>query len=310
MDKTQAKMSYCWVILIGILFALFPIGLPSFPMQKQSPTLIAQAKTKSQKKGKAVTGWTKQDIVDLAVSPDDKYISYAVITGESSGTIYRKKANGTGKAVPITQNVFPNCPTYSPDSSYLVYTNYNDNGYLYRKNANDSSDGSAINNISSLDPSYSPDGEHLIYLAYVNGEDVLYKKDSGNKSRGEQIASPEAFYPKYTPDGRYIIYVNTEDGWKLYRKDANDNSDGGAINSLESRFPSISPDGKNIAYENNGNIYIKKFNDKSNGKRILKSSKKNSFYRPRYSANGRKLFYVVNNGSGSKEKYRIYFLKL
>jgi Tol biopolymer transport system component len=54
-------------------------------------------------------------------------------------------------------------PTYSPDGQYIVYVNNNDGDKLYRKNANDNSNGTVITSEKSLFPKYSPDGNYIIY---------------------------------------------------------------------------------------------------------------------------------------------------
>jgi Tol biopolymer transport system component len=61
---------------------------------------------------------------------------------------------------------------YSPDGKYIIYTNYSDGGKLYRKNANDTSNGEPITSQKSMSPTFSPDGK---YIVYKNAQYHLHK---------------------------------------------------------------------------------------------------------------------------------------
>ena len=119
--------------------------------------------------------------------------------------------------------------------TYIYYDNASDSDKIYKKNANDWSDGSAIISDANSTPfALSPDWNYLVYSNSTKWFH-LYKKNTSDSLIWTQITSATyAEYPSYSSDWNYIFYVNGSDGYKIYKKNANDWSDGSVYFDTES----------------------------------------------------------------------------
>ncbi len=154
-------------------------------------------------------------------------------------------------------------------SDYIIYTNWNDSNKLYRKNIDDSSNGTGITSNEAFYPSYSPDGNYIIYSNWSDAP--IYRKNANDNSNGTAINSVVSYNAVYSPDWQYIIYANNNDWDKLYRKNANDTWNWTAINSVSTYAPVYSPDWNYIIYTNQNDwwkLYRKNANDTWNGTAI------------------------------------------
>lgn len=117
-------------------------------------------------------------------------------------------------------------PKYSLDGKYIYYENISDGTKLYKKSANDSSNGVAVGSFALNTNKFdiSPDGKSIVYENHADGERI-YKKSADDNLDGSAITTGGGWgYVSYSPDGKYIIY-----GMDMKRKLASDSLDGVSI---------------------------------------------------------------------------------
>ena len=219
---------------------------------------------------------------------DGDYIIYSNIDSTPARRLYKKSSSDSTDWTAITWQDSRNL-TISPDWEFIWYHNYQwGTNYLYRKNADDTANGtqmvtgwsvpdyspswteivyildaswrikkkdstdssgwSDINSEISATPIWSPDGNSIVYRR--NSDNYLCKKSSTDTANWSAITSVSSYEPNYSPDWTYIVYRNVSDNNYLYRKSATDTSNWTAINSVSSRTPFYSPDGNYIVYIN------------------------------------------------------------
>ncbi len=115
--------------------------------------------------------------------------------GVFSGSRYLFKKDGiTSGAGSIVSGANDHGPVaYSPDGAYIYYANLGSTGpigKIYKKNANDSSSGSAITTTAgtNFQPCVTPDGNYVVYANNQDG-DKLYKKSATDALAGSAITS-------------------------------------------------------------------------------------------------------------------------
>lgn len=109
-------------------------------------------------------------------------------------------------------------PAYSPDCTSIVYQNWSDWSKLYKKNAFDLSNWTAINSLSSSHPLYSKDWNYILY-SWTSG--YIYKKSAFDTSNWTAINSNLSTFLNYY-EGDYIVYTNLTDWSKTYIKNINE----------------------------------------------------------------------------------------
>ena len=146
---------------------------------------------------------------------------------------------------------------------------------------------------------YSPDGSALAYTSNRAGAFDLYLKKSGERG-DHRLATAEGFIAltDWSRDGRFIVYFDRTpatggDIWYI--------ADGGSPRPfLKTQFYEsqavLSPDGRWIAYESDQSgrdeIYVQPFPAGGTAYRVSVEEG----YVPRWSSDGRELFFVTSNG--------------
>ena len=152
-------------------------------------------------------------------------------------------------------------------SEYIIYSNSADSNKIYRKNANDTTNWTAITISNGIFSSYSPDWQYIIYTK-PSDSNKIYRKNANDTSDWTAITSVGWLNSIYSPDWQYIIYSNSADSNKIYRKNANDTTNWAAITSVGWWYYwglRYSPDWQYIVYAwSDLKIYRKNANDTTN----------------------------------------------
>ena len=150
-------------------------------------------------------------------------------------------------------------------------------------------------------PVWSPDGSEIVYTSNRDGLPDLYVKNVAGSQRDRLLAKTNAGVPtSWTSDGRYIIYWDRtpDTGMDLWLVSSHDQSAPRSL--LRTRFNeadgAVSHDSRWLAYSSTDSgrdeVYVQPF--LREGPRYQVSSSGGTA--PRWSADGRELFYVTAGG--------------
>lgn len=155
-------------------------------------------------------------------SPDGRELAYT-LEGERTGTILRKRADGSGAAVTIAApSAFFWPSSWSPDGRTLAGTTANgDIGLLPTTGATEPE--WVVNTpFNEADGALSPDGRFLAYSSTESGRSEIYVRQLPPGAGRWQISTNGGGHPRWTRGGREIVYrtprgitsvaVDTSDG--------------------------------------------------------------------------------------------------
>jgi Tol biopolymer transport system component/DNA-binding winged helix-turn-helix (wHTH) protein len=154
------------------------------------------------------------DVTSAAISPDGKYVVYALASqGRQSLWIRQTSASASARLVPPSEDSI-GAVTFAPDGSSVYYTT---SAGVYRlpvlggeprRVADGTVSGIAV----------SPDGRNLAYMRREPdaGESVLFVAgaDGSGERRLAARKRPESFYagPSWSPDGKFLAVVTQGHG--------------------------------------------------------------------------------------------------
>jgi serine/threonine-protein kinase len=157
-------------------------------------------------------------------------------------------------------------------------------------------------------PIWHPDGKHIVYQSTSNGTFSLYWIRSDGAGEPQRLqASPNNLYPtSFSPDGRRVAYHQVyarpgDDLWTLPLDMADPDHPKPGQPELflrtpaDNQWPVFSPDGRWIAYRSSESgtqqIYVRPFPGPG-GKWLISEGPGTV---PRWSPNGRELFYITRD---------------
>jgi hypothetical protein len=155
-------------------------------------------------------------------------------------------------------------------------------------------------------PIWSPNGREVIYSSLQAGVFQLFRKDPASGLPAVQLttSATHKMAMEWSRDGRYAFYVDrgpvtNEDVWAL-RLDGESAPFAVVSGPGVETNPALSPDGKWLAFENAGSgrpeIYVQRFVDPFvPGSRAEAQISTQGGSRPRWSSDGRELFFVGLN---------------
>ncbi len=152
------------------------------------------------------------------------------------------------------------------------------------------------------EPVYSPDGKRIAFISDRNGREEIYLVASGGAEDPQRITDLDVLKQGivWSPDSKSVAFTTTDD--KLYAYDSASkklqmlaSSKYGAVNG-----PAWSPDGKWIAYSKpdqtrNTDIFLI---PAAGGQERKVTFDSYSERQPRFSADGKKLYYTLSEGGG------------
>jgi len=206
---------------------------------------------------------------------------------------------------------------------YIYYMNYADWNKIYKKNADDNSNWSAITTIAPSNSNWlriSPDWNYLLYCSSVSPYYIMKITLSSPDNWVSINSKGCGGWLDISPDWNYVLYSDRTTPYYMYKKNFNDTWNWSAITSqaVNSGPFSINSSQTKILYNSGLNIYEKNFNDTWNWSLKVSSNavepnysedwyiyyrKVSDGYIYKKSASDTSAWTVVNSNSSSNVRY-------
>jgi len=176
------------------------------------------------------------DAVQVAISPDGKYILSLVRTNGLASLLLRNVPTNSITQVQPPADVYYNGLHFSPDGNYLFFVRSDpgSNGelkYLYRAPLLGGTPERLAEDVDS-NISFSPDGRKVTFMRYDNPEPGKYRVIMRSLDSGEEKVltsgptSHALFNPTWSPDGKFIICIEQQPADALSGLEAIDTNTG------------------------------------------------------------------------------------
>jgi serine/threonine protein kinase len=156
---------------------------------------------------------------NVAISPDGRYVVYALVDGEKQSLNVRQVATGSDVQILPPDEVWIWSLTFSPDGNYIDFIrserNNLANTYLYRMPALGGTPHLAMQGGIDYASSYSPDGTQFAFLrehADIERIDLLIAKADGTDQRvlATRLNARGFSGTAWSPDGKTIALTTSE----------------------------------------------------------------------------------------------------
>ena len=163
--------------------------------------------------------------VNVAISPDGRYVVYALREGEKQSLNVRQVATGSDVQILPPDEVLIWSLTFSPDANYIDFVrsekpDFTDT-HLYRMPVLGGTPHLAMQGGIDFGSSYSPDGRQFAFLRVANSGhgkvDVLIAKADGSDERvlATRPYRDEDIGVAWSPDGKTVAFTTSEATKKL-----------------------------------------------------------------------------------------------
>jgi Tol biopolymer transport system component/DNA-binding winged helix-turn-helix (wHTH) protein len=166
-----------------------------------------------------------RNAVNVAISPDGRYVVYVLREGEKQSLNVRQVATGSDVQILPPDEVWIWGLTFSPDANYIDFVrsekpDFTDT-HLYRMPVLGGTPHLAMQGGIDFGPSYSPDGRQFAFLRVANSGhgtvDVLIAKADGSDERvlATRPYRDEFIGVAWSPDGKTVAFTTSEATKKL-----------------------------------------------------------------------------------------------
>jgi Tol biopolymer transport system component/predicted Ser/Thr protein kinase len=155
---------------------------------------------------------------NAAISPDGRYVVYALSEGEKQGLNVRQVATGSDVQILPPDEVVIYSLTFTPDANYIDFVRSEKNNpastFLYRMPALGGTSHLVMQGGVDFSTSYSPDGAQFAFLR-VGGEGIELLIANADGSNQRVLASRpylewSSYGTAWSPDGKTIVLTTSE----------------------------------------------------------------------------------------------------